>query len=52
MDRKTFEALRKKERLLKKAAEVLHVNPEDLPRVIRRFKQETEEMEKAIKQAV
>lgn len=52
MDRQAFEALRKKEKVLKKAAEVLRVNPEDLPRVIKRFKQEIEEMEKMIKEKV
>ena len=48
MEFEEFKRLREKSRLLKKAAEVLRVQPEDLPRVIRRFKKEIEEMEKQL----
>lgn len=48
MEFEEFKRLREKSRLLKKAAEVLRVQPEDLPRVIRRFKREIEEMKKLL----
>ena len=50
MEFEEFRQLREKSKLLKKAAEILRVKPEDLPRVIRRFKKEIEEMESKLKQ--
>jgi len=44
-----FVKLREKARLLKKASEILRVQPEDLPRVIARFKKEIEEMKRLLK---
>ena len=43
-----FIALKRKEKLLKKAAEILSVNDIDLPRVIDRFLKEIEEMNKKL----
>jgi len=48
MEFEEFKKLRKKSKLLKKAAEVLRVQPEDLPRVVKRFKREIEEMKKQL----
>lgn len=39
-----FEELKKKEKILKEAAEVFSVEDKDLPRVIERFLKEIEEM--------
>ena len=44
MQHEEYEKLRKKEKILKKASEILRVKPEDLPRVVKRFKKEIEEM--------
>lgn len=44
MDRKEWEKLKKKEKLLKMAAEILRVEEKDLPRVIDRFMKEIEDM--------
>ena len=44
MKSEEFQRLRNKEKILRKAAEVLRVKPEDLPKVIRRFKKEIDEM--------
>lgn len=44
-----FLALKNKEILLKKAAEILRVNDSDLPRVVDRFLKEIEEMNKKLK---
>lgn len=44
-----FTKLKKKEKLLKKAADILHVEEKDLPRVIERFLRELEEMKSAEK---
>lgn len=46
MNQKEWEELKKKEKLLKKAAEILRVEDKDLPRVIDRFLKEIEEMSK------
>ncbi len=43
-----IERLLKLEKIIKKAAKVLRVKVEDLPRVIRRFKNEIKEMEKEL----
>ncbi len=42
-------SLREKEEMLRKAAEVLHTEPEQLHSVIQKFVQETDEMEDEIK---
>ena len=39
-----FQALKNKEKMLKKAAEILRVNDVDLPKVVDRFLREIEEM--------
>ena len=41
-----IQILNEKEKILKKAAEVLHVNDTDLSRVVERFLKEIEEMKK------
>lgn len=43
-----FLQLKKKEKILKKAAEVLHVEEKDLPRVVERFLREIKEMKSAV----
>ncbi|MBI4009601.1 MAG: hypothetical protein HY361_00195 [Candidatus Aenigmarchaeota archaeon] len=43
-----FLNLKKKEKLLKKAAEILSVNDVDLPRVVERFLKDIEEMNKKL----
>ncbi|MBI2084744.1 MAG: hypothetical protein HYT70_04010 [Candidatus Aenigmarchaeota archaeon] len=45
MRKKEWESLKRKEKILKKAAEILRVEEKDLPRVIDRFMKEVEEME-------
>ncbi len=42
--------LKKKEKLLKKTAEILRVEEKDVPRVLKRFLDEVEEMGKQLKQ--
>ena len=44
-----WKELKKKEKLLKEAAEILRVEPQDLPRVIQRFQNEIKEMDKKLK---
>jgi len=44
-----FLVLKNKEKLLKRAAEILRVNDADLPRVVDRFLKEIEEMNKKLK---
>lgn len=44
MDREKFESLKKKEKILREAASVLRVEDKDLPRVIKRFLSEINEM--------
>ncbi|MEM5801902.1 MAG: hypothetical protein QXQ18_00750 [Candidatus Aenigmatarchaeota archaeon] len=39
-----FKKLKHKEKILKKAAEILRVEDKDLPRVVERFQNEIEEM--------
>lgn len=39
-----FERLNEKEKLLRKAAEILNIPEKDLPRVVERFLKEIEEM--------
>ncbi len=43
-----FYELKQKDKILRKAAEVLRVEPKDLPRVIERFLKEIEEMNEKI----
>ncbi len=47
ISKKEFVELKKKEKLLKQAAEILHVEDKDLPRVVERFLKEIEEMKKS-----
>ena len=46
-----WKRLKKKEKILKQAAEILRVEERDLPRVIQRFVNETREMEEKLKSA-
>ncbi len=46
VSKEQFLALKKKENLLKRAAEILRVEDKDLPRIIDRFLKEIEEMSK------
>lgn len=46
INKKEWDELKEKERLLKKAAETLRVEEKDLPRVVDRFLKEIEEMRK------
>jgi len=46
---KELKGLKKKEKLLKKAAENIRVQEKDLPRVVNRFLNELKEMEKKLK---
>jgi alanyl-tRNA synthetase len=46
---KELEDLKKKEKILKEASEVLRVEEKDLPRVIERFQREIKEMEEKLK---
>ncbi len=48
ISKEEFLALKNKERLLKQAAEILHVSEADLPRVVDRFLKEIEEMDKEL----
>ena len=41
---KQWKDLKRKEKLLKQSADILKVEPQDLPRVIQRFKDEIKEM--------
>ena len=43
-----WKELKKKEKLLKEAAQLLRVPEKELPNVVRRFKKEIEEMEKKL----
>lgn len=43
-----FSELRKKDKILKKAAEIVRVEPKDLPRVLKRFLNEIEDANKKI----
>lgn len=46
MNKKEWAELKNKEKLLKKAAEILKVEEKDLPRVVDRFLKEIDEMNK------
>ena len=48
MEEKEFVELRKKDRILSEAASVLRVLPEDLPRVVKRFKKDLELMKREL----
>ncbi|RLI98178.1 MAG: hypothetical protein DRP00_02510 [Candidatus Aenigmatarchaeota archaeon] len=47
-----FYELKQKDKILRKAAEVLRVEPKDLPRVIERFLKEIEEMNEKIQRLI
>ena len=47
-----FYELKQKDKILRKAAEVLRVEPKDLPRVIKRFLKEIEEMNEKIQRLI
>lgn len=48
MAKEQFLVLKNKEKLLRKASEILRVNDVDLPRVVDRFLKEIEEMNKKL----
>lgn len=48
LSEKEWKDLKKKEALLKRTAEILRVEEKDVPRVIKRFLDEIEEMNKKI----
>jgi alanyl-tRNA synthetase len=48
ISKKELQELKKKEKLLKKAAEILRVGEKDLPRVVERFKKEIDEMDRKL----
>ncbi len=47
---KEWKELKRKEKLLKEAADILRVEPQDLPRVIERFVNEVKEMDEKLKE--
>jgi alanyl-tRNA synthetase len=49
ISKKEWNKLKKKEKLLKKAAAILRVEEKDLPRVVERFQKEIKEMEEKLK---
>lgn len=49
LTKKEFVDLKNKEKILKKAAEILRVEDKDLPKVIDRFLREIEEMKQKLK---
>lgn len=48
MPKSEWQSLKEKERLLRQAAAVLRAPEKDLPRIVRRFQKELEEMERKI----
>ncbi|MEM5772766.1 MAG: hypothetical protein QXL86_00875 [Candidatus Aenigmatarchaeota archaeon] len=50
ISKKEWEELKKKEKILREAAEILRVEDKDLPRVIERFQREIKEMEEKLKE--
>jgi len=44
ISREEWEKLKRKEKILKRAADILRVDEKDLPRVVERFLEEIEEM--------
>ncbi|MEM5853586.1 MAG: hypothetical protein QW228_04420 [Candidatus Aenigmatarchaeota archaeon] len=50
ISRSEWKKLKKKEKILMRAAEILRVEDKDLPRVIERFQREIREMEEKIKE--
>ncbi len=44
----SFEELRRKKEILERASEILRVEPKDLPRVLKRFLKEIEEVDEKI----
>ncbi|MBD3155638.1 MAG: hypothetical protein GF368_03205 [Candidatus Aenigmarchaeota archaeon] len=48
ISQKEWKELKEKEKILKQASEVLRVEPEDLPRVIKRFLDERKEMKQKL----
>jgi hypothetical protein len=49
ISQKEWKELKKKQKLLKQASDVLRVEPEDLPRVIKRFQDELKEFNQNLK---
>ncbi len=49
ISKKEWEKLKKKSKILEKAAEIIRVEEKDLPRVIERFKREIKEMEEKLR---
>lgn len=49
LSKKEWQNLKKKSKILEKAAEILRVEEKDLPRVVERFQKEIEEMDKKLK---
>ncbi|MEM5878917.1 MAG: hypothetical protein QXU74_00265 [Candidatus Aenigmatarchaeota archaeon] len=50
ISRREWEELKKKEKILRKATEILRVEDKDLPRVIERFQKEIKEMEEKLRE--
>jgi len=48
ISKKEWQEMKKKSKILEKAAEILRVEERDLPRVIERFQREIKEMEEKI----
>ena len=48
LTKEEFEDLKKKEKILKEASNVLRVKDEDLPKVLKRFLNEIEEMKRKL----
>lgn len=48
LSREEWEKLVKWEKILKRAAQILRVEDKDLPRVVKRFKKEVEEMKEEL----
>ena len=46
---KEWKELKRKEKLLKRSADILRVEPQDLPRVVKRFVDEIKEMDGKLK---
>jgi len=51
LTQKEWQELKKKEKILKKIAEILRVEEKDVPRVTQRFIEELKEMEEKLKKS-
>lgn len=49
LTKKEWKELKKKAKILEKAAEILHVEEKDLPRVVERFQKEFKDMDDKIR---